>query len=82
MRLAAPSLHYITDCAVYYVSDYTKNWSTSSRLPLARGGCLLQTQNKEGILPVATLSIALHVLRRSMSASDVTPEVTILLSVL
>ena len=40
------------------------------------------TQNKEGILPVATLSIALYVLRRSISASDVAPEVTILSSVL
>ena len=37
------------------------------------------TQDKEGILPVATLSIALHVLRRSMSASDVAPDVAILL---
>ena len=37
-------------------------------------------QNKEGILPVATLSIALYILRRYMSASDVTPEVTSLLS--
>ena len=35
------------------------------------------SQNKEGILPVATLSIALYVLRRSMSASDVAPEVAI-----
>ena len=35
------------------------------------------SQNKEGILPVATLSIALYVLHRSMSASDVAPEVTI-----
>ena len=38
----------------------------------------LYPQNKEGILPVATLSIALYVLHRSMSASDVAPEVTIL----
>ena len=42
----------------------------------------LSSQNKEGILPVATLSIALYVLRRSMSASDVAPEVTILSSAL
>ena len=33
-------------------------------------------QNKEDFLPVATLSIALHVLRRFMSASNVAPEVT------
>ena len=39
-------------------------------------------QNKEGILLVATLSIALYVLRRFMSASDVAPEVTILSSAL
>ena len=42
----------------------------------------LQPQNKEGILPVATLSIALYVLRRSMSASDVVPEVAVLSSAL
>ena len=42
----------------------------------------LLAQNREGILPVATLSIALFVLRRSMSASDVAPEVTILSSAL
>ena len=42
----------------------------------------IRAQNKEGILPVATLSIALYVLRRSMSASDVAPEVTILSSAL
>ena len=43
-------------------------------------GCLLKimdTQNKEGVLPVATLSNALYVLCRFMSASDVAPEVTI-----
>ena len=39
-------------------------------------------QNKEDILPVATLSIALHVLRRSMSARDVAPEAAILSSAL
>ena len=39
-------------------------------------------QNKEGILLVATLSIALYVLRRFMSASDVAPEVSILSSAL
>ena len=38
-------------------------------------------QNKD-ILPVATLSIALHVLRRSMSARDVAPEAAILSSAL
>ena len=43
---------------------------------------LVDTQSKEGILPVATLSIALYVLRRSMSASDVAPEVAILSSAL
>ena len=31
---------------------------------------IVLSQNKEGSLPVATLSIALYVLRRSMSASD------------
>ena len=35
----------------------------------------LPPQNKEGILPVATLSIAIYVLRRFMSASDIAPEV-------
>ena len=40
------------------------------------------SQNKEGILLVATLSIALYVLRRHMSASDVAPKVAILLSAL
>ena len=40
------------------------------------------TQNKEGILPVATLSIALYVLCRSMSASNVAPEVAVLSSAL
>ena len=39
-------------------------------------------QNKEGILPVATLFIALYVLLRSMSASDIAPEVTLLSSAL
>ena len=39
-------------------------------------------QNKAGILPVATLFIALCVLRRFMSASDVAPEVKILSSAL
>ena len=39
-------------------------------------------QNKEGILQVATVFIALYVLRRSMSASDVVPEVAILCSAL
>ena len=39
-------------------------------------------QKQEGILPVVTLSIALYVLRRSMSASDIGPEVTVLLSAL
>ena len=43
---------------------------------------LMKSQNIEGILPVATLSIALYVLRRSMSDSDVAPEVAILLSAL
>ena len=43
---------------------------------------LIATRNKEGILPVATLSIALYVLRRSMSASKVAPEVAILSSAL
>ena len=43
---------------------------------------LLTAQNKEGILPVATLFIALYVFRRFMSASDVAPEVTILSSAL
>ena len=43
---------------------------------------LLQAQNKQGILPVATLSIALYELRRSMSASDVAPEVAIFSSTL
>ena len=42
----------------------------------------IKAQNKEGILPVATLSIALYVLRRSMSAIDVAPEVKILSSAL
>ena len=42
----------------------------------------VEPQNKEGILPVGTLSIALYVLRRSMSASNVAPEVAILLSAL
>ena len=42
----------------------------------------LKPQNKEGILPVATLSIVLYVLRRSRSASDVAPEVAILSSAL
>ena len=42
----------------------------------------LMPQDKGGILPVATLSIALYVLRRSRSASDVAPEVAILLSAL
>ena len=42
----------------------------------------LKAQNKEGILPVATLSIALYVLRRSMSASDFAPEVAVLSSAL
>ena len=42
----------------------------------------LTPQDKEGILPVATLSIALQVLRRSRSSSDVAPEVAILLSAL
>ena len=36
---------------------------------------ITQAQNKESILPVATLSIALYVLRSSMSASDIAPEV-------
>ena len=39
-------------------------------------------QDNKDILPVATLSIALHVLRRSRPASDVAPEVAILLSAL
>ena len=39
-------------------------------------------QDKESILPVATLSIALYVLCRSRPASDVAPEVAILLSAL
>ena len=39
-------------------------------------------QDKEGIPPVATLSIALYVLRRSRPASDVASEVAILLSAL
>ena len=43
---------------------------------------ILLAQNIEGILPVATLSIALYVLRRFMSASDVAPEVTVLSSTL
>ena len=38
----------------------------------------VMAQNKEGILPVATLFIALYVLQRSMSASNVAPEVAIL----
>ena len=42
----------------------------------------LLTQNKEGILPVATPSIALYVLRRYMSASDVVPELAVLSSAL
>ena len=33
-------------------------------------------QNKEGILPVGTLSIALYVSYRSRSDSNVAPEVT------
>ena len=37
-------------------------------------------QDKEGILPVATLSIALYVLHGSRPASDVAQEVAILLS--
>ena len=37
---------------------------------------------KEGILPVATLSIALYALRRFMSASDIAPEVAVLSSAL
>ena len=42
----------------------------------------ISPENKEGILPVATLSIALYVLYRSMSASGVAPEVTIFSSAL
>ena len=42
----------------------------------------LQSQNKEGILPVVTLSIALYVPRRSRSDSDVAPEMAILFSAL
>ena len=36
----------------------------------------ISSQNKEGILPVATLSIALYVSCRSRSDSNVAPEVT------
>ena len=39
---------------------------------------ILVPQNKEGILPVATMSIVLYVLRRFMSANDIAREVTIL----
>ena len=41
---------------------------------------IVKAQNKEGILPVATPSIALYVLRRFMSSSEVAPEVVILSS--
>ena len=50
--------------------------------PVYNGRNLVVPQNKEGILPVATLSIALYVLRKFMSASDVAPEVKILSSAL
>ena len=42
----------------------------------------IASQNKERILPVAALSIALYVLCRSMSASNFAPEVAILSSAL
>ena len=45
---------------------------------VSKNGCnTCISQNKEGILPVATQSIALYLLRRSRSASDVAPEVAI-----
>ena len=40
------------------------------------------SQNKEDVLPVATLSIALYVLCKSMLANDVAPKVAILSSAL
>ena len=58
-------------------------WEISEMKSIAREHYnLATTQNKEGILPVATLSIALYVLRRPMSASDVALEVAILSSAL
>ena len=51
-------------------------------LDLFVGQTLIPAQNKEGIQPVATLSITLYVLRRSMSASDIAPKVAILSSAL
>ena len=47
-----------------------------------QAGIMVIVQDKEGILPVATLSIVLYVLRRSRPASDVASEVAILLSAL
>ena len=46
------------------------------------GGYVYSHRIKKVFYPVATLSIALYVLRRSMSASDVAPEVSILSSAL
>ena len=43
---------------------------------------LLTSQNKESILPVATLPIALYILRISVSVSHVAPEAAILSSAL
>ena len=44
--------------------------------------CQLKSQNREGILPVATLSVALYVTGRFRLDRDVTSEVAILQSAL
>ena len=48
----------------------------TGRIPSLSCDNSISSQNKEGILPVATLSIALYVSCRSRSDSNVAPEVT------
>ena len=61
----------------------SKQWQDSDKMNITpRPFKKASSQDKESILPVATLSIALYVLCRSRPASDVAPEVAILLSAL
>ena len=79
-------VYRVLDIQLYWVLDIQLYWVLDIQLYWVLGFCVncnqVQAQNKKGILPVATLSIALYVLRRSMSASDFAPEVAILSSAL
>ena len=83
LKFKLAALYFKISALAYINIPFLKHITSSSLVV----HCLLWQkfvlpQNNKSILPVATLSIALYVFRRSMSDSDVEPEVAILSSTL